>query len=132
LVNLRWFYEECPELPVITAGSLLDFVLKDHQFSMPVGRISYLFMEPMSFKEFLMANGEEILVEFIENVKISSTFPEPVHIKLLNYFSDYLIVGGIPAAVKEWIETKSPVAVAEIYVQQCGSRGECQSYKTGT
>jgi hypothetical protein len=115
LANLRWFYEECPELPVITAGSLLDFVLKDHQFSMPVGRISYLFMEPMSFKEFLMANGEEILVEFIESVKISSTFPEPVHIKLLNYFSDYLIVGGMPAAVKEWVETKSPVAVAEIH-----------------
>lgn len=115
LANLRWFYEECPELPVITTGSLLDFVLKDHEFSMPVGRISYLFMEPMSFKEFLIANGQELLVEFIEEVKIGSSFPELIHNKLMNYFSDYLTVGGMPAAVKEWIETKSPVAVAEIH-----------------
>ena len=115
LANLRWFYEECPELAVITTGSLLDFVLKDHEFSMPVGRISYLFMEPMSFKEFLIANGEELLVEFIEEVKTGFSIPEPVHDKLMNYFSDYLTVGGMPAAVKEWIETKSPVAVAEIH-----------------
>ena len=115
LANLRWFYEECPELAVITTGSLLDFVLKDHEFSMPVGRISYLFMEPMSFKEFLIANGEELLVEFIEEVKTGFSIPEPVHDKLMNYFSDYLTVGGLPGAVKEWIETKSPVAVAEIH-----------------
>lgn len=114
LANLRWFYEECPELPVIATGSLLDFVLKDHKFSMPVGRISYLFMEPMSFKEFLLANGEEILVEFIEEVKINSSFSNPIHDKLLNYFSDYLTVGGMPAAVKEWVKTKSPVLIAEI------------------
>ncbi len=115
LANLRWFYEECPKLPVIATGPLLDFVLKDHQFSMPVGRISYLFMEPMSFKEFLLANKEELLVEFIEEVKINSSFAELIHSKLLNYFSDYLIVGGMPDAVKEWVETKSPVAVAEIH-----------------
>lgn len=115
LANLRWFYEECPELPVIATGSLLDFVLKDHQFSMPVGRISYLFMEPMSFKEFLMANGEELLIKFIEEVEIKSSFPGPVHSKLLNYFRDYSTVGGMPAAVKEWIKTKSPVVVAEVH-----------------
>ena len=115
LANLRWFYEECPELPVITTGSLLDFVLKDHQFSMPVGRISYLFMEPMSFKEFLMASGEDHLIAFIEEVEINSSFAEPIHNKLFNYLSDYLTVGGMPAAVKEWIETKSPVVVAEIH-----------------
>ncbi len=114
LANLRWFYEECPELPVITTGSLLDFVLKDHKFSMPVGRISYLFMEPMSFKEFLLANEEEILVEFIEEVKMNSSFSNPIHDKLLNYFSDYLTVGGMPATVKEWVKTKSPVLIAEI------------------
>ena len=115
LANLRWFYEECPELPVIATGSLLDFTLKDHQFSMPVGRISYLFMEPMSFKEFLMANGEELLIEFIEEVEIKSSIPGSIHSKLLNYFRDYLTIGGMPAAVKEWIKTKSPVVVAEVH-----------------
>ena len=113
--NLRWFHEECPELPIIATGSLLDFILKDHQFSMPVGRISYLFLEPMSFKEFLMAHGEELLIEFIEEVEITSDFPGPVHNKLLDYFSDYLTIGGMPAAVREWIKTKSPVVVAEVH-----------------
>ena len=55
LANLRWFYEECPELPVITTGSLLDFVLKDHQFSMPVGRISYLLINSNILKNALKA-----------------------------------------------------------------------------
>jgi len=115
LANLRWFYEEAAELAVIATGSLLDFVLQDHQFSMPVGRLSYLFMEPMSFKEFLLAVGEEILVEFIEETEINSIVNENIHNKLMSYFIDYLTVGGMPAAVKEWADTRSPVAVAEIH-----------------
>lgn len=113
--NLRWFYEECPELPVIATGSLLDFILKEHQFSMPVGRISYLFMEPMAFKEFLLAHGEELLIKFIEEVEITTDILRSIHNKLLDYFRDYLIIGGMPLAVKEWIKTKSPVVVAEIH-----------------
>ncbi|MBN2072721.1 MAG: ATP-binding protein [Actinobacteria bacterium] len=115
LANLRWFYEEAPELPVISTGSLLDFVLKDHNFSMPVGRISYLFMEPMSFKEFLLACGEDILVKFLEEIKLDSSFPVPIHDKLLDLFSDYITIGGMPAAVKEWTTNKSPIEVAEIH-----------------
>ncbi len=102
LANLRWFYEEAAELAVIATGSLLDFVLQDHQFSMPVGRLSYLFMEPMSFKEFLLALGEEILVECIEETEIHFSVNENIHNKLMNYFIDYSTVGGMPAAVKEW------------------------------
>lgn len=113
--NLRWFYEECPELPVVATGSLLDFVLKDHEFSMPVGRISYLFMEPMSFKEFLIADNQDILAEYLEELEIRSDIPVPIHEKLLANFRDYLVIGGMPAAVKEWVTTKSPVAVAEVH-----------------
>ena len=50
LAKLRWFYEECPQLPVVAAGSLLEFVLEEHTFSMPVGRVSYLHLEPLSFE----------------------------------------------------------------------------------
>jgi uncharacterized protein len=115
LANLRWFYEEAPELPVITTGSLLDFVLKDHDFSMPVGRISYLFMEPMSFKEFLLACGEDILVNFLEEFESGPSLERPVHDKLLDLFSDYITVGGMPAAVENWSRNRSPVEVAEIH-----------------
>ena len=51
LQSLRYFYEEYPQLPVIAAGSLLEFVLSKHNFSMPVGRIEYLYLGPMTFEE---------------------------------------------------------------------------------
>jgi len=115
LANLRWFYEEIPSLPVIATGSLFDFILKDYQYSVPVGRISYLFMEPMSFKEFLIASGEDILVKLIEEIETDSELNTVIHNKLMTYFSHYLTVGGMPAAVKEWIENRSPFAVSEIH-----------------
>ena len=55
LAFLRWLREDLPELPVVAAGSLLDFALRDHDFSMPVGRITYCYVEPVSFYEFLDA-----------------------------------------------------------------------------
>lgn len=113
--NLRWFYEEKPHLPIVATGSLLDFVLSAHEFSMPVGRISYLFMEPMSFKEFLIAHQENIAVSFIESFAPTQKIEDPFHRKLTNYFKDYLIVGGLPAAVQSWTHSCSPVAVSEIH-----------------
>ena len=53
LQALRYFYEEKPDLPLISAGSLLEFTLADHHFSMPVGRIEYYHLGPMTFREFL-------------------------------------------------------------------------------
>jgi predicted AAA+ superfamily ATPase len=57
LAKLRWFAEEMPEVPVIAAGSLLEFALRDFEYSMPVGRVSYAFVEPVAFPEFLQAHG---------------------------------------------------------------------------
>lgn len=67
---LRYFYEDKPELPVVSAGSLLEFALADHSFSMPVGRIQYLHMGPMTFSEFLLAMDEESLHDFINNYEM--------------------------------------------------------------
>ena len=61
LAALRYFYEEMPELCVVSAGSLLEFVLESHKFSMPVGRIQYLHLEPMTFSEYLLGIGDEYL-----------------------------------------------------------------------
>jgi len=59
ILSLRYFYEQLPELHVIGAGSLLEFALRQDDFRMPVGRIQYLYMKPLSFGEFLDASGEE-------------------------------------------------------------------------
>lgn len=119
--NLRWFYEEKPGLAVIATGSLLDFVLRDHEFSMPVGRITYLFMEPMSFKEFLTAHKEDIVIKYIESVGPDAVIEDALHLKLINYFRDYLVIGGLPAAVQSWIDSHSPVAVSEIHQNLVGT-----------
>lgn len=99
--KLRYFYEKVPELHVIAAGSLLDFVLNDHSFSMPVGRIEYMFMGPMDFGEFMLAHGQERLLEFIRGFEINEIIPDSIHQKLLEWMRKYMALGGMPAAVRE-------------------------------
>jgi len=105
--KLRYFYEDVPELHIIAAGSLLEFLLENHTFSMPVGRIEYLHLGPMTFEEFLTANDNTMLVDFIQNFSLSEDVPEPVHSDLISLFKAFLIIGGMPEAVSAFVETKS-------------------------
>jgi hypothetical protein len=105
--KLRYFYEDMPGLHIIAAGSLLEFILENHTFSMPVGRIEYLHLGPMTFEEFLTANGKNLLNDFIQTYRISEDLPEAVHLDLLSYFKTYIIIGGMPEAVLAYSETNS-------------------------
>ena len=97
LAKLRWFAEEIPKMPVITAGSLLDFTLAEHRFSMPVGRISYLHLEPMGFVEFCHACGEGMLARWLdENLTVTairSGVPAELHAKAAAIFRSWVLVG---------------------------------------
>lgn len=66
MAKLRWFAEETPELAVVAAGSLLEFALADFAHSMPVGRIRYAHIEPLTFAEFLSAKGQTALLDRLE------------------------------------------------------------------
>ncbi len=103
---LRYFYEEMPELHVIAAGSLLELTLDSAGTSMPVGRVQYLYMKPMSFEEFLIAMGQETTVEVLAHQR--ELFGDPaVHDALLSWVKQYLLVGGMPEAVAEYRETRN-------------------------
>lgn len=102
---LRWFMEEMPQLPVISAGSLLDFALKDHTFSMPVGRITYYYLEPMSFLEFILASGNRSLYMQLTDMQINEPLNDTLHKKCLELYSNYCLIGGMPEVVAEWYET---------------------------
>lgn len=115
LAKLRWFAEDMPELPVIAAGSLLDFTLAAHEFSMPVGRISYLYLEPLSFEEFLDALGSHELRIYLENYQWDREIPEAIHTQLMQYVKEYLIIGGMPAAVLNWATEKTLGLVNQIH-----------------
>ncbi len=115
LEKLRWFAEDMPELPVIAAGSLLDFTLAKYEFSMPVGRIGYLYLEPLSFEEFLDADGQHELRVYLENYDWSLNIPAAIHSQLMKTIKEYLIVGGMPAAISSWATEKAPEAVNQIH-----------------
>lgn len=113
--KLRWFYEDMPQLAVITAGSLLEFVLENHTFSMPVGRIQYFFIEPLGFEEFLLAKNETHLLSAIEKVSIDKSLNASLHDKANQLFKEFVTVGGMPEAVSTWIKTSSLEALSEVH-----------------
>ena len=112
---LRYFYEDKPEFPVVSAGSLLEFVLSDHSFSMPVGRIQYLHMGPMTFTEFLNAMGEEKLYSFIMEYELGQEIGTVVHERLLSLMRSYFYVGGMPEAVKVFSDSHSYKDVSRVH-----------------
>lgn len=111
---LRYFFEEKKELPVIAAGSLLEFTLSDHTFSMPVGRIEYMHLGPMTFSEFIAA-VEPSLTRYIEKFSIRSPLPVTAHEKLKKRQRDYVLIGGMPEAVQVWCQTGFIKDVADIH-----------------
>lgn len=115
LEKLRWFAEDMPEIPVIATGSLLDFTLAKHEFSMPVGRVGYLYLEPLSFEEFLDAVGQHELRVYLENYDWNLHIPAAIHSQLMKIIKEYLVVGGMPAAVSNWATEKAPDSVNQIH-----------------
>lgn len=106
ILALRYFYEEMPDLHIIGAGSLLEFALNSEEFRMPVGRIQYIFLHPLSFNEFLLAIGEEELKTYISELDNLTNLPEALHLKLIEYVRKYCLLGGMPAVVNEYIKNK--------------------------
>lgn len=107
LASLRYFYEELPELHIVAAGSLLDLALEEPSFSVPVGRIEYLHLGPMGFGEFLQAVGRSHLAEHLETVGPRDPFPALLHDELLQWIRRFLLVGGMPEAVKAFARSGS-------------------------
>jgi predicted AAA+ superfamily ATPase len=111
---LRYFYEEIPELHIVGTGSLLEFTLKAEDFRIPVGRIQYIYMFPLLFGEFLNALGEEALYEHILNLSNLLKLPEGLHHKLVEYVRKFFILGGMPAVVNEYIQTRDVLKCQQI------------------
>jgi len=103
IAALRYFYEEVPDLHVIAAGSLLELALST--ISMPVGRVQYLLMQPMTFHEYLTASGKDVLAEYslLDPASVSPSIQEAI----LGEVKHYFFVGGMPESVKAYVETGS-------------------------
>ena len=107
IMALRYFKEKHDRLAVIGAGSLMEFALNSSDFKMPVGRIQFIYLEPLSFGEFLTASGNELLRSHLREIRLNSVFDDAVHQKLMDLLRIYLIVGGMPAVVKEYLDNRN-------------------------
>lgn len=104
LTSLKYFAEEAPEYAICCAGSLLVIFLHN-EVSFPVGKVDFLELQPLDFEEFLIANGEESLINIIKKNKLEG-LPDLITDKLKDYLKKYFVIGGMPIAVKTWIEEK--------------------------
>lgn len=105
--SLRYFKEQLPELHVIAAGSLLEFAIKDEDFSFPVGRIQFAKLYPLSFAEFLEAKNDHSLLESLSTYDLSKLPPKAIHDHCLAKLEEYFIVGGMPASIMAFLKTNS-------------------------
>ncbi len=101
LASLKYFYEKAPEYHVAVAGSLLGITLHEGT-SFPVGKVDMLYMYPMDFEEFLLAMGKEQLVELLRNNSWAAL--TPLRGMLTELLRQYYFVGGMPEAVKTYVE----------------------------
>jgi predicted AAA+ superfamily ATPase len=113
--TLRYFFEHIPGLHVVAAGSLLDHVLNELEIPVPVGRVEFMYMNPMNFREFLMAIGEDMIVDFLSTYQPDKEISLIIHQKILKLLRTYFFVGGMPEAVKVYVGTSDLLEVERVH-----------------
>lgn len=107
ITALKYFAEDMPELCVVGAGSLLGVSIREEGASFPVGKVERLEMHPLSFKEFLLASDSRRIVNSIEEDDLTKSLPGYILDSLQREYIDYLLVGGMPEAVKTWFTSRN-------------------------
>lgn len=114
ITALKYFCENMKELHLVCAGSLLGVALKEKNISFPVGKVNRLQLYPMSFKEFVIANDREDLIEVFKDWPTDRVIPELYANPMERLLKEYYIVGGMPEVVKTWVETHDFAEVEEV------------------
>jgi hypothetical protein len=118
LTSLKYFAEDCPELYLCAAGSLLGIHLNSGSF--PVGKVTFRTLRPMSFEEFLMANEDVKSLQIIQNYNPSDQIGAVVHEHLWEQLKRYFVVGGLPEVVSTYCKNKNNLfeALSEVRNKQ--------------
>ena len=112
---MKYFEEEASEYHIACAGSLLGIKLSHTSF--PVGKVDYLEMYPMTFTEFLLADGQENLVQYMQSINKIEKIPDIIFNQLNEKIKSYFIIGGMPEVVKTWVSTKDIEEVNRVQKQ---------------
>ena len=114
ITALKYFCEDMRELHVACAGSLLGVALRNENIAFPVGKVNRMQMFPMSFKEFIVANGQEKYIELLNNWSRDRELPEIYSRPLEQMLKEYYVVGGMPEVVQEYVNTHDFKIVQDI------------------
>ena len=112
LSSLKYFYENAPEYHIVCAGSLLGIALAKPS-SFPVGKVNFMQIDPMTFNEFLLANGDENLAQYLEQVDTLEPIPDAFFNPLYEKLKMYYVTGGMPESVLMWTEARDVSAMQE-------------------
>lgn len=112
LTSLKYFCEEAPGYHIIVAGSLLGVAVNRANFSFPVGKVDMKTLYPMDMEEFMLALGENDLVARIKESFASDTpLPAALHDAAMQLYRQYLVIGGMPECVRQFVDTKNYILV---------------------
>lgn len=112
LTSLKYFCEDAPHYHIIVAGSLLGVAVNRTKFSFPVGKVDIKTLYPMNMEEFMLAMGEDALVEQIKKCFAADTpLPSALHDAAMQLYRQYLVVGGMPECVMQFAATKDHILV---------------------
>ena len=112
LTSLKYFYENEPDYHIIVAGSLLGVAVNRARFSFPVGKVDMKTLYPMDMEEFMLALGEEELVKQIrECFQTDTQLPSALHDAAIQLYRQYLVVGGMPECVLQFVETRDYILI---------------------
>jgi hypothetical protein len=115
LTSLKYFHESANEYHIVAAGSLLGVAINRIRYSFPVGKVETFTLYPMDFEEFLWAAQRNKLATMIsESYYQDACLPEAIHFQALELYKIYLIVGGMPAAVKMYADTQKILEIPDI------------------
>ena len=112
IASLKYFNEDANEHHIISAGSLLGVYLAKNT-AFPVGKVNLMKCHPMTFDEFLAVNDEGMYKYFL-SVKSEKDYVSAFHVRMLEWYRKYLIIGGMPECVKSWIENQNPQKIFDI------------------
>ncbi len=114
ITSLKYFCENMRELHVICAGSLLGVAIKREQISFPVGKVNRMQFYPMNFREFVIANGREDLIDLFAEWPADRPVPDLYAIPAKDLLKKYFVIGGMPEVVKTWVETQDYQEAEEV------------------
>lgn len=120
LNTMKYFCENHPEYHVVCAGSLLGIALSKPS-SFPVGKVDFMEINPMNFKEFLLANGDENMVQYMDNLNMIENIPEAFFNPLYEKIKMYFVTGGMPEAVKAWTKERDVELIQQVLYNIIGA-----------